>query len=78
MSAQSTPETFDETVDRLNGTVDAACVEIDRLRTLNAELFVALKSFVTLYDGTRAMLGPSVTAKLAAAETAIAKAEGRS
>jgi hypothetical protein len=72
----STPETFEETVDQLNGTIDAACVEIERLRTVNAHLLLSVKEFVALYAGTRDMLGPSrARRKLAtAAEAAIAKA----
>jgi hypothetical protein len=73
-TTHSTPETFEETLDRANGAIDDACVEIDRLRTVNAHLLLSVKEFVALYAGTRDMLGPSVQAKLARAEAAIAKA----
>jgi hypothetical protein len=65
-TTHSTPETFEETVDQLTGTIDAACVEIDRLRTVNAHLLLSVKEFVALYAGTRDMLGPSVQAQVGA------------
>jgi hypothetical protein len=40
------------------------------------DLLASLREFVELYAGTRDMLGASVTAKLARAEAALAKADG--
>jgi hypothetical protein len=41
------------------------------------DLYTALAAMVETYRGTEFMLGKSVTAKLAAARAALAKAEGR-
>ena len=46
-----------------------------RLMAAAPELLASVRAFVEMYDGTRDMLGPAVSAKLRAAECAIAKAE---
>lgn len=46
------------------------------LTQTNKDLLAALKALVAMYDrGTRDLIGPSVRAKLAAADAAIASAE---
>jgi len=51
--------------------------ELRDTRAAQAEVLDCLREFVALYDGTRDLLGRSVTAKLVRAEAAIARAEGR-
>jgi hypothetical protein len=48
-----------------------------RLIAAAPELLAALRQMVSLYDGVRDAIGPSVALKLAQADAAIAKAEGR-
>jgi hypothetical protein len=64
-------------VDRVRGGTPEQANANALLIAASPDLLASLREFVALYAEARDALGPSVKAKLARAEAAIAKAEGR-
>jgi hypothetical protein len=63
--------------DRVRGGTPEQANANALLIAASPDLLASLREFVALYAEVRDALGPSVKAKLARAEAAIAKAEGR-
>ena len=74
-----TRESTGDTYAAIQQTLAALDRGLDRVLEERAALLHALKAMVASYDGIRnALTCPTVIAKLAVADAAIAKAEGRS